>query len=388
MKKITFAALISALCLLVAAACTNNKTDKQLEERKDKLAAEIEAAQADMPMKTPVGYLTELTYDRGENQVRVRLAVDDIFGVEETSWDVEQRTMESKFKLMMCMPSMRTFTETVANADASLKWEVAAMVNGRSRLLEMTIGNAELRDCLASNLTDAAVKRKIHEIDFENINSTLPQDVDYDMTWAEANYLPDENVGEMVYELEFNNENGFAYITDNEQFKLGSTMMFANEQLRAAMGVFAAQGLNVRFTVRDTRSGRRLWADFTPAEVMRFNSSAPTEGQVGYDILKQTAEQENAALPQTVSDGMTLVSEVVDGPDFILTIVIDEDMFDFDYWYDSEFMAGLKSDLLAGLKEDAEMYAEISDYLKRVVYRYKGSASGRSVDCVIPTKEI
>lgn len=147
-------------------------------------------------------------------------------------------------------------------------------------------------------------------------------------------------------------------------------------------------GCKVVFTEVDGKSSEITLSQSYLDEISKREDIEPTEALYNGLSLKDAAN--GLSLPMEIAEGMVLVSSEVEGKYLVMTIKMEEPMYDMNIL--SSNKAIMKSELMEGVRNpDADMAATL-DLCKvshtGLLYRYIGETSGKKVEVAVTAQDI
>ena len=118
--------------------------------------------------------------------------------------------------------------------------------------------------------------------------------------------------------------------------------------------------------------------------LLGFSLSSCSGGSPADDIVTEL----NKEMPMFIDEGLTGTQAFAEGPNVVMEITVDEDVYDFSELklYKSE----LKDMMRAGMLEDGdnEDFEVLADNNVGIIYRFTGDQSGRSFDVSYSPNEL
>lgn len=222
--------------------------------------------------------------------------------------------------------------------------------------------------------------------ELEKFNKTCPMAFGEYGSLMGASYDKDEN--KVTYKLTLNED--FMPMKVMRKHKDVMKMLLRKQfSENPALRVFSTNNVTLSYEISGNQSSGTFEVVATPEEMRRWQTEIVDNAEFNKQLIKYQLEVANEALPQQVERGMTMESVALEGSSIVYLCRMNEDLYDIDMFRQ------VKSEMKKGIVEGTPIDFETEAFFKTIVesnynlvYRYKGSASGKSLDIVITPEEI
>ena len=157
----------------------------------------------------------------------------------------------------------------------------------------------------------------------------------------------------------------------------------ANAETKKLMEELEKANAGLRAVYKGKTSGRTV--SFTISyDELKKRSDNPSEAMDPDEFLEQNVRVTNNQCPVSVETGIVMQEVFVEGSNVVYLYSMDEDLYDIDQMEENRSEAqALLDDEIRNLERDAagkQFLDACRNAHKNIIYRYVGSASGKSVD--------
>lgn len=172
-----------------------------------------------------------------------------------------------------------------------------------------------------------------------------------------------------------------------------STIAQPGSANRAMYEKVAAAGYGVKVVMNFTSSGKQFTTRITNAEIKKSLASQISDAESNRRLLVANIETANAQCPQQVDEQTRLTAVTLDGRSAVYHYTVDEEALGMDV----DALATASSTMKDAIRSNmtGNMRTVMAPFIRlliangtRLVYRYKGSTSGKYLDIVFTVDEL